>query len=691
MIRLVVQNQVNNELVELDTFGNENINLTLQVDDVRDIESKQASFSKDFNLPATKKNNKFFEHYYNVDRYTTNFNAYKNVKAFLYSDEVLVLEGFLKLLNVVDKNTEVTYNVVLFNDVANIIETLGDATINDLDFSDIAHNITASNILSSFENGVTLSTGSVSLIPFYPLINNGTLSQNSDGSITYNPYDVYILNIQLKYIIDKIFNFSGFTFTSNFFNSDLFKKIYFDTTVNTNIGDDNQTDIIQATGVDNVGSSLSVGFHPAYDLTLLNFTDEEGDDNNYFNHDTSTFQAPFDCTLVINMFVRVQSVASVNTPLNLSVATTVGGVPSYNTLDSNMCLANQTNNYQFNGQINLENGALAQIGITSPYNQDNLSHFFVPFPPNSFDFQIYLQVLPYNITEEAISSRIGDIKLADIIKDVSKLFNLTIESNGNNTLNIEPYNDYITNNVLDWTKKVNANEMVIEPIEIPKRIEFKHALEDDDYYKQQYNKRNLIEYGAQILEFDVEEQDIKTIQTEVFSAPYIQKITFTNVVCQHICAYEDGTTVPYDNKPRLVFKNNTTYTSNFNDAESFFVGTNLDTNYANATMYDDAIQNTTTSTNSLLFGLIDITHLSGEIGTQPINTLFNKYWFDYINQRYNVTNGILLKIEANLKPTDVYNFKFSDIVKIQEQHYRVNKIEYNTDKNTLAKLELLRI
>jgi len=29
MIRLVVQNQVNSEFVELDTFGNENVNLTL--------------------------------------------------------------------------------------------------------------------------------------------------------------------------------------------------------------------------------------------------------------------------------------------------------------------------------------------------------------------------------------------------------------------------------------------------------------------------------------------------------------------------------------------------------------------------------------------------------------------------------------------------------------------------------------
>ena len=145
MIRLVVQKQGSNELQELDTFGNENINLTLQVDDIRDIESKNASYSKDFNLPATKNNNKFFEHYYNVDRYKnttalysgTPFDVYKNVKAFLYSEDVLILEGFLRLLNVADKNTEITYNVVLFNDVANIIETLADATIEDLDFNDI--------------------------------------------------------------------------------------------------------------------------------------------------------------------------------------------------------------------------------------------------------------------------------------------------------------------------------------------------------------------------------------------------------------------------------------------------------------------------------------------------------------------------------------------------------------------------
>ena len=85
MIKLIVKNQLDNTLTELDLFGSENINLTLQIDDVRDIENKNASYSKDFNLPATKNNNKFFEHYYNVNRSNVKFTPYKTTKAFLYS------------------------------------------------------------------------------------------------------------------------------------------------------------------------------------------------------------------------------------------------------------------------------------------------------------------------------------------------------------------------------------------------------------------------------------------------------------------------------------------------------------------------------------------------------------------------------------------------------------------------------
>ena len=182
MIRLVVQNQVTNELQELDTFGNENIALTLQVADGRDIESKNASYSKDFNLPATKTNNKFFEHFYNLDRYSNTYNVYKNVKAFLYTNDVLVLEGYLRLLNVVEKSPEITYNVVLFNDVANIIESLADATINDLDLTDINHEFNASNVINSWvDDAVVLSGGGTTNDVYYPLINDGQIYADDEN------------------------------------------------------------------------------------------------------------------------------------------------------------------------------------------------------------------------------------------------------------------------------------------------------------------------------------------------------------------------------------------------------------------------------------------------------------------------------------------------------------------------------
>ena len=79
------------------------------------------------------------------------------------------------------------------------------------------------------------------------------------------------------------------------------------------------------------------------------------------------------------------------------------------------------------------------------------------------------------------------------------------------------------------------------------------------------------------------------------------------------------------------------------------------------------------------------------VDDQPTNTLFNKYWFNYINDRFNTTDGLLLKTNIKLTEFDIQNFKFSSKVRIKNQLYRVNKIEYNTDDNILAKVELLRV
>ncbi len=689
MIRLVVQNQVTNELQELNTFGNENINLTLQVDDVRDIESKNASYSKDFNLPATKNNNKFFEHYYNVDRYKTNFNVYKNVKAFLYSDDVLVLEGFLRLLNVVDKDTEVTYNVVLFNDVANIIETLADATINDLDFTDIDHELTPLNIILSWAGLTALSAGGTTDKVFYPLINDGQIYVDAENLYMRSYQDNYILNISLKYVIDKIFDYAGFSYDSGFFETDYFKDIFFD------IGkDDNSSDFTDGTITATVGSGTdSVGVNNGTNIgdsiegaTVIDFVNESGDTDGNFNHDTSVFTAPYDCYLNIEYTVKIYNESTFQYGVLRLYANDENLGQHF--INEAVGAGNPTvETKTFTGSVFVANGDTLTLQWVAPMADLMIA--------NS-DASLTLNILDVS-TSSKIKANRGDIKLADILKDVVTAFNLTLESKQNNLLKIEPYYNFTTNNVIDWTKKINANEFVIEPIEIPKRIEFKHAEDSDDYYHERYKNAHNTEYGSQVLEFDVDSDEVNTIELSVFAAPFTKQLDNSNINLQHIATDNGEELEAFDNAPRLIFKNPLGYDIDLDvqddTGEIFGVAyqfINNGTQYFGSADNNAPLPQVETNSYSLLFGFTNPIY-TPTLGNIPSRTLYNFFWADYIDEKFNITDGLILKAEFNLKPTDIYNFSFGDLVKVKDQHYRVNKIEYNTDRNNLAKVELLRI
>ena len=708
MIRLEVIDQFTGEFKELDTFGNENINITLQVDDVRDIESKQASYSKDFDLPATKNNNKFFEHYYNIDRYNSTFNPYKIVKAFLYVGEVLVLEGFLRLNNVVDKSTEITYNVVLFNDVANVIETLGDSTIEHLDFNDINHTFNTNNIKNSWsDNAVVLDDGGTTNAVYYPLINDGKISQNGTNlNVDINKH--FILNIQLKYLIDKIFAFAGFGYTSTFLNSNLFKDIFFD------IGDhDTCTDadaeeqivIVADTGqgTDSIGvnSGTDIGT-TVFDATAINFANESGDNiNNNFNPATSTFTATEPTIINVNYSVTIGNTDETDTAEVVLYANISGG--------DNIALGSNfiapigidygdgetpeviVQECTYTGSVDLETGQSVTFEFICLNTSQTMIYNTYTAPPT------ITLTLNNPTTDCKIKAHRGDIKLSDILKDVVKMFNLTIESLGNNQLRIEPYNNYLSTTVIDWSKKIDINELVIEPIETPKRIEFRHAEDKDDYYHSLYRFENGTEYGTQVIEFDVDSQDIVEIGLEVFAAPFIKELNGTNINLQHIATLDGDNLSPFENKPRLIYKNLQGFSSglNVNDINLGIIFSNSPiinngTNYDGSDDDNPPIPQLVSSDTSLLYGYTDPIY-TPTLVTQPLNTLYVKYWSRYINEKYSNSNGVLLKAEMYLKPTDVFNFNFSNIVRIQEQTFRVNKIEYNSDYNTLSKVELIRI
>jgi hypothetical protein len=128
--------------VILDLYEDENIPLTLSVDDFKNVAEKVQSYSKAFNLPATKRNNQIFENLFEVTRSAQNFltfNPYAKTKSVLKQDGFTLFEGYLRVLDIQDKEGEISYNVNLYSEVISFADTLKDKTFSQLDFTELEH------------------------------------------------------------------------------------------------------------------------------------------------------------------------------------------------------------------------------------------------------------------------------------------------------------------------------------------------------------------------------------------------------------------------------------------------------------------------------------------------------------------------------------------------------------------------
>jgi hypothetical protein len=233
MIRLVIH--TNRGQVELDTYGNENIAITYNIDDITNIESKFGNYSKTFDLPATKNNNKFFKQLYDLQTDVSQFDTLRGHKCELLSNDITIFEGLLYLNEIVKVETETKYRVNLVGETIRFIEAIGDATIRDLNFDELDHDFNSSNLNNSLVGlNVALTSGGTTDNVMYSLIQNTGISGNSNGDFTYLASQNLQPFIRLYYLLEKIFDFAGFEIESNFINTNNseFNHIYMDTGLN---------------------------------------------------------------------------------------------------------------------------------------------------------------------------------------------------------------------------------------------------------------------------------------------------------------------------------------------------------------------------------------------------------------------------------------------------------------------------
>ena len=154
---------------QVDLFEDETISVTSKIKDIRDISKVFTDFSQSFTLPASKKNNKIFRHFYNYHISEGAFDARKKVEARIEINYIPFRDGKIFLNGVKMKNNVAyAYNITFYGNTVSLTDLLGDDELSQLDLSTYDHDYGASQVKTGLTTGLNLGGSTTNLI--YPLI-----------------------------------------------------------------------------------------------------------------------------------------------------------------------------------------------------------------------------------------------------------------------------------------------------------------------------------------------------------------------------------------------------------------------------------------------------------------------------------------------------------------------------------------
>lgn len=210
----------------LDTYGSDSLSFNYSIKDILDITTRTNGYSKTISLPGTPTNNEFFAFIYDVNIDNITFNPLKRIQVTVSIDGNIIINGYMQLLNIQNINGNISYDVTIFGTLKNLITSFGDNVLTSLSLKEYNHTRNQTTIKNSWEykvpvNGTITNFGKAGDGFVYPYIINGNSQDIKD-----NLY-VYDLNpaIYARTIMQKLISYGGYSYTSNFLDSDYYRNI----------------------------------------------------------------------------------------------------------------------------------------------------------------------------------------------------------------------------------------------------------------------------------------------------------------------------------------------------------------------------------------------------------------------------------------------------------------------------------
>jgi uncharacterized delta-60 repeat protein len=731
----------------LDLYGNIPIKINKSFAELQDIGKRNSDYSIGFILPGSKKNNRFFESFYNVDTQSLYFDATKRTNIKVLIDDESYFDGYMRLNKVSVLNSKVEYDVTLYSNVGDLFGKIGNNLLKDLDFNENVIGYSGGRTLEIYggkfnhtftkydvSSWVDLNIAQYDYEPlyFYPIVHNGynysgdtvTLSGSTPTDLQTRLYTSTIVGsyatyaaaysagvkryrinspqdgiydnqlkpaLSMRGLIQLMFQTYGYTIKSDFFNTPWFRLLYM---------------------------------------------------YGYFSSETTKFSYAVNSIQTLPL-EGVELVGFDNGGIATVVVCKLGtGIPCYSGEDITFTITTEYpyEPIQYSATLVIPAGTTGHtsnlngdiyVGITSPDVAIGTTLKYLPVAAGT--------TVPFNDGDEVDFSLVIDplLKQIDLLSSIAKKFNLVFipDPDVPNQIIIEPYTYYIgTGDIHDWTDKISFDKgFTVEPA--LNYVESNLILtdqEDGDYGNRQFKDQNNRIYGINNVynptDFKSQEKKIDTIfgpevirqWDTVDTAPNggIKLPLGINYAATSVSANSGGNenVVPQysgvKTKPKLFYYMGSygPFIDTYGESLNYigYVLTNQvyvvdsDGLYPRASFYAPLVSHTmpmgNPDTNKITNDSVCIlfnSELPTNIGVDLFNTYtendsYSLFYQDRVDNLYN-PNTRFLTGNFWLKLSDVKNFKSNDLIKINDQYFILNKMDgYNLTDRELTKVELIQ-
>ena len=728
---------ISTKYTQLDLMQTEPIKLSLSIQDFEDPTKVASSFSQTFKVPHTAKNGQFFKAVFNVN--STDFDISKKADAYLLNDGTFFISGNIRLnsvtINSADK--DIQYEITFFGQTNDFAGKIGGGFLNELDFTsanvarpefNLNHMPSYINITNSWQG--LLEDGNIvyGLIewgykydqenrPINTTLSRGFLKSFDDSA---NPLwlEQFKPQVRAKIVWDKIFYDAGYTYESDFLDSDKFKKLYI-------ISESEARPTLETQAQFSATGTMPYnGFWPALITGQYYKARCNSEQFDYLNaYDASSNPPTYEYTAQstsYHVFVVRSSFAITNGSNNppttnnrfiIQLRNSRPGGPTYtHTITQNSAVYSGSN---FSIPLNLQEGdkITMWVSIQVPFGYGTHNASF-----SNLLFSCTASGSNFNIS----SIFPPTIKKIDFIRSIVKKFKLVLIPHKDklNHFIIKPWFEWIREGTqLDWTNKVDMSKSIsIRPLfDKQKRKVVFTEKDDTDYLNDEYQKsHDKKPFGQLILDSNIDlitgEETIDTDFAPCPIAPIAYESTTDpgspSFLIPHIAKDSGGSQnngvadvnvgkrEPIAPKMRLLY---------YNGVKSSYWPWYM----ARAVAGGNQIQQTsypffsnfstwpvTTSSLDLNWKnqvpLWDVT-FSGLTAWETPLTTFTVYWKDWYDIMYDPYSRL---VEANfiLDYKDLIEFNFNDIIFVKDAWYIVNEIkDYVVGETSSCKVVLVKL